>query len=116
MEALLTVHVAERIDMYHQRDCRNDNQHHDRDGIQEDTHVEMQIAQRQPSEVIGNDGSVCAISQTVGTEIGEGRPIGKHGNQSQRCRADKTSSLMRHLHASKRKNHEGQRRQQKDQK
>ena len=102
--------------MYHQRDCRDDNEHHHRDRIQQDTHVEMQIAQGQPCKVIRNNGGKCTIRQTVCTKIGKSRQVREHGNQSQRCRTDKTSCLMRHLHASQRKNHEGKRRQQKNQK
>ena len=76
------MHVAERIDMYHKRHRADDNKHHDRDGVQEDTHVEVQIAQRQPGEVIGNYRRERAVRQTVATEVGEGRRIGQHGNQS----------------------------------
>ena len=33
LEALLTVHIAERVDMHHQRYCRDDNEHHHGDGV-----------------------------------------------------------------------------------
>ena len=68
--------------MYHQRDCRDDNEHHHRDRIQEDTHIEMQIAQWQPCEVIRNDSGEGAISCTVSRKIGESRQVREHGNQS----------------------------------
>ena len=34
LEALLTVHVAKRIDMYHKRHRRDDDEHHHRNGVQ----------------------------------------------------------------------------------
>ena len=44
LEALLTMHVAEGVDVHHQTDRRNDDEHHHRNGVQQDAHVEMQAS------------------------------------------------------------------------
>ena len=55
LETPLTLHVAEGVDVYHQADGRDDDEHHYRDGVEQDTHVNAQVlAERQPVEVVGH--------------------------------------------------------------
>ena len=42
LESALTLHVAERVDMYHQRYGGDDDKHHHRNGVEQDTQVNAQ--------------------------------------------------------------------------
>ena len=103
LETLLTVHIAERIDMHHKRDGGDDYKHQCRDGVE------------QKSELDGKRGGKlkpCLIEhrvlQTCGALDKLGRawePVGercviwqdKHSAHAQS--AECTGELMAHLHA-----------------
>ena len=113
LEALLAVHIAERVDVHHEADRGDDNEHHHRDGIEQDAHVEMQVAQGQPGEVVGDERLEDAV-HTVSREVLEGREIRQDGDESERAGADKSGNLMLHLHAAETEHKERQQRQEKN--
>ena len=44
LESFFSVHIAERVDVYHKRHGRDDDKHHHADRVEQDTKVEMQVA------------------------------------------------------------------------
>ena len=78
LEAAFTVHVAERIDVHHERHGGNHHEHHHRDGIEEHTEVEMERTERQPREIVGDNRGEGTVVQTLSREILESSDIGQH--------------------------------------
>ena len=79
LETAFTVHVAERIDVHHERHGGNHHEHHHRDGIEENTEVEMERTERQPREIVrDNRGEGAVVGQTLSREILESSDIGQH--------------------------------------
>ena len=96
------MHVAEGVDVHHERHRGDDDEHHHRDGVEQDAHVEMQGAQRQPREVIGHNGLVDALGcASVGDEILERRQVADERHHTERAGADEACRLVRHLHSRK---------------
>ena len=100
------MHIAERIDMYHQGNRRDDDEHHHRNRIEQDAEVEMQTAQRKPCEIVRHNRGERTVSQTIGGKIGEGCHIAHQRHHTQRTGADESCRLMRHLHTRKSQNEE----------
>ena len=73
----------------------------------------MQIAQRQPCEIIGHKRLIDAV-HAVSTEILEGAEVREYRDDAQRTGADQSGHLVLHLHASQSQNNERQQRQQHD--
>ena len=64
--------------MYHERHRRDDDKHHHRNGVEQDTHIKVQVAKGQPSNVVRHyflEYSVYAVCGEVfeGSEIREER-------------------------------------------
>ena len=78
LEAAFTVHVAERVDVHHERHGGNHHEHHHRDGIEEHTEVEMERTERQPREIVGDNRGEGTVVQTLSREILESSDIGQH--------------------------------------
>lgn len=78
LETAFTVHVAERVDVHHERHGGNHHEHHHRDGIEEHTEVEMERTERQPREIVGDNRGEGAVGQTLSREILESSDIGQH--------------------------------------
>ena len=95
LETTLTVHITEGVEMHHQRDSGDDHEHHHRDGIEENTEVEVQATQRQPSEVERHNRWERAISQTFSTEeVLIGCRVRQYRHQSQRNGTDKSCCFV----------------------
>ena len=73
----------------------------------------MQVAQRQPSEVIRHKRLIDSV-HTVSTEVLERGEVREYRDDAQRTGADESGSLVLHLHASQSKNNERQQRQKHD--
>ena len=81
--------------MNHERDRRDDDEHHHRDGVKQDAEVKVQVAERQPCGVVGHQRRECAVGQTRRTEeILVSRHVAENGNDSQRGSANQSSHFM----------------------
>ena len=62
LKTALALHVAERINVNHQADRTDDNQHYHRDGVEQDTHVDTEpLGERQPTEVVRHQCLIRAV-------------------------------------------------------
>ena len=78
------MHIAKRIDVHHERHRRDDDEHDHRDGVEQDAQVEMQLAERQPREVIRHNGLVDAFGiASVSKEVLECREVAQDGHHAQ---------------------------------
>ena len=91
LEAPFTLHVAEGVDVYHQADGRDDDEHHHRDGVEQDTQVDAQVlGEGQPAEVVGHQRGIRAVGQAGSREIHSCREVRQYGNDAQHHRADES--------------------------
>ena len=89
--------------MYHQADGRDDNQHHHGNGIQHDSHVDVQLlGERQPVDVPRGKGRVGSFGCPFGCKIAEGRQVAQYSYGSQGEGTDSSGHAVRHLHACQR--------------
>ena len=89
LETPFALHVAQRVDMHHQRDGRDHHEHHHRDRIEQDAHIDMQrLADREPNGVVGHQRRENALRVTPGAEIENGREVAQHGDRTQHDRTD----------------------------
>ena len=63
--------------------------------VEQDAEVEVQMAQRQPCNVVGNEGCEGAVGKTVGCEILERCVVAECCHQAQRAGANQSGCLMR---------------------
>ena len=78
LESALAVHIAEGVDVHHERHGGNHHEHHHRDGIEENTEVKMERTEGQPREIVGNNRGKGAVGQTLSGEILESCDVGQH--------------------------------------
>ena len=88
------MHIAERIEVYHERNGGDHDQHHHGNGIEQDAQVEMKRTEWQPRDVVGHNRRECAIGEAFSREILVGREIGKNGNDGQRGCANQSRHLV----------------------
>ena len=80
LEAHFAFHIAEGINMHHERHRADDNKHHYGNRVKQDAHVYAQsFCERQPSEVIRHQCRKRAVCQTGAAEIDGSCRVGKHG-------------------------------------
>jgi len=74
LEAGFAVHIAERIEVHHQRNCGDDDEHHYRNRVEQDAEVDVQmVGKPQPLEVYrhGRRPSVARFSDLEEILIGD---------------------------------------------
>ena len=70
LEAAFAFHIAERVEVYHERYGTYDNQHHHRYGVEQDAQVNAECRRkRQPCAVVRHQCGKCAVCQPRGGEI-----------------------------------------------
>ncbi len=112
-------HIAKAIDMNHERDCGDNDEHHHRDRRQTETDVErQQVSELQPSEVehghgrIKSRGSVSAHCKEIFVSRVE-----THAPQyAKHCSSYESSHGLLHLHTEQSQDQEAQEREKKYQK
>lgn len=113
LEAPLALHVSERVDVDHERDGRDDDEHHHRDGIEQDAQVDVQRpADGQPEGVPRDRRRVEARGVApLDEEVLPGGHVAHRGHDGHDGRADESGRLRAHLHAEEAEQqeaHEGQ--------
>ena len=113
LEAPLALHVSERVDVDHERDGRDDDEHHHRDGIEQDAQVDVQRpADGQPEGVPRDCRRVEARGVApLDEEVLPGGHVAQRGDDGHDGRADESGRLRAHLHAEEAEQqeaHEGQ--------
>ena len=88
LEALLTLHVSEGVDVYHEADRADDYEHHHRDGIEHYAHVYVQVLGKgQPCEVVGCKRGEESVGTTACAEVERCCGVGEQRHCSERCRS-----------------------------
>ncbi len=95
LEALLAVHVAKRVDVYHEAHGGDDDEHHHRDWVEQYAHVKVKRAERQPRVVVGYYRGERSVGETVGREILERGDIAQYRHQPKRAGANQSGCLVR---------------------
>ena len=100
LETPFTLHVAQRVDMHHQRDGRDHHEHHHRNRVQQDAHVDMQrTADRQPDRIPRNQRRERPGGIAPGHEVFERRAAAQQHHHPQHRRADEARRHGLELHA-----------------
>ncbi len=96
LEAAFALHVTEAVDVDHQRNGRNHDQHHHRDGVQQHAHVDVQpLAETQPLRRPHRQGTVNASLQPHPEEVAVGCQVGEHrghGHSERPAQAGRTGT------------------------
>ena len=118
LEALLAMHVAERIDMNHETDRGDDYEHHHRYRRKAEANGErQQFRELDPYKIKRrNGGEKAGGIPPVNQKILYGSVIAQHRHHSERACAYQSCDLVRHLHAGQAKHEERQSRQKEYQK
>ena len=93
LETALAVHIAEGVDVDHQRYGADDDEHHHRDGVEHDSHIKVKRAHGQPLEIVGNQRLVDS-SHAVGSEVGPCSHVGHYCHCGQAQRTDEAGHLV----------------------
>ena len=117
LEAPLALHVAERVDVDHERDGRDHDEHHHRDRVEQDAQVDVQRrGDRQPDAVPRHKGRIEPRGiASHGKEVFEGRAVAHRGHDGHDGRSDDTCHHGPELHAGKAQHEEAHERQQQNQ-
>ena len=100
LETPFALHVAQRVDMHHQRDGRDHHEHHHRNRVQQDAHVDMQrTADRQPDRIPRNQRRERPGGIAPGREVFERRTVTQQRHHTQHRRADEARRRGLELHA-----------------
>ena len=97
LEAALTVHVAKGVDVDHERHRGDDNEHHHRNGVEHDAHVEAQPFDKegQPLEVVGHQRGQHSFGRAGGIEeVGVCRGVRQGRNCQQHSRTCQAGGLV----------------------
>ncbi len=76
------MHVAEGVDVHHERHRGDNDEHHHRDGVEHYAHIEAETLhkERQPLKVVGREGSEHPVGRTRSLEkVLECSVISQHG-------------------------------------
>ena len=116
LEAPLALHVAQRVDVDHERDGGDHHEHHHRDRVEEHAQIDVQVARDgQPDRIPRNDGREDPGSVTPGGKVFVSGRIAQHGHHGQHGRSDGPRHRGAELHArepQKEEAHEGQQQNQ----
>ena len=97
LEAAFAVHIAERVDMHHERHRGDDDEHHHGDGVKHDTHVEAQPFHKEgkPLEVVGHQRGQHSFGRPGGLEeVGVCRGVRQGRNCQQYCRSHQAGGFV----------------------
>ena len=117
LEASFAVHVAERVDVDHQRDGGDDDEHHDGDGVKEDAHVKAESVDEEgePGDVVGDERRERAFCGAFGQEeIIVGSLVRQQCHYRQHSSADKTCRFVAEPFSEHSEEEEGEEWQQED--
>ena len=116
LEAPLALHVAQRVDVDHQRHRGDHHEHHHRDRVEQNAQVDVQrTADGQPHGVPGDLRRKHARGIAPGREVFESRPIAQQRHDGQHGRAHGARRRGTHLHARKPQHEETRQRKQQNQ-
>ena len=116
LEALLTLHVAQRVDVDHERHRGDHHEHHHRDRVEQNAQVDVQrTADGQPHGVPGDQRRKHARGIAPGREVFESRPIAQQRHDGQHGRAHGARRRGTHFHARKPQHEETRQRKQQNQ-
>ena len=111
----LALHVAQRVDVHHQRDGRDHHEHHHRNRVEQDAQVNMQRpADRQPYRVPRYERGEHPRGVAPCGKILERRTIAQQRHYGQHRRAYGARDDGLELHAGQPQEEEAQQRQQQD--
>ena len=95
--------------MHHQAHGRDDHQHHDRNRIKQNTHINVQgLGEGQPGNMIRNQCGIRTVGRTGRTEILIGCQITEHSHHTQHQSSDSAGYPVRHFHAGQGQKQEAQ--------
>ena len=115
LEAAFAFHIAERVEVHHERYGTYDNQHHHRYGVEQDAQVNAECRrERQPCTVVRHQCGKCAVCQPRGGEIVYCGEVGEYRHCTQHSRADESGSAVRHPFAAQSQHQEREQRKEKD--
>ena len=117
LEAPLALHVAERVDVDHERDGRDDDKHHHRDRVELDAQVDVQrLTDGQPDGVPRHERRIEARGVTPhAEEVLPGGRVAQDRHHGHYGRADGAGHRGSELHAGDAEHEETHERQQQNQ-